>query len=62
MALMDTDEMKKIANRIMELCQKEGMTFRDAAMTLDIAKQRIFEGKEQAMEEAGGYKLKFKPF
>ena len=59
---MEIYEIQDMANKIMEMCQKKGMTFNEATLTLDITKQRICEGKERAMEEAGDYKLKFKRF
>lgn len=59
--MMD-EKMKALANDILEKCQKQGLTFRETTLVLDMAKQRAYEGKERAMEEAGEYKLKFKAF
>lgn len=59
---MSDERLKALANDILEKCQKQGLTFHETALVLDIAKQRAYEGKERAMEDAGEYKLKFKPF
>lgn len=57
------DEKKKVlANGILEQCQKQGLTFQETKALLMIAVQRVEEGQNRSMEEAGGYKLKFQPF
>ena len=56
------EKMKAIANDILEKCQKQGLTFWETTLVLDMAKQRVYEGREEAWEKAGEYKLKFRRF
>ena len=56
------DKMKALANDILEQCQKQGLTFSETRTLLMIMGQRVDEGRDRAMEEAGGCKLSFRPF
>lgn len=56
------DKMKALANDILEQCQKQGLTFQETKTLLMLMEQRVNEGRDCAMEEAGGYKLSFRPF
>jgi len=56
------ENMKSLANNILDQCQQQGLTFRDTKLLLDLMKQRVVEGQECVMEEAGDYQLKFRPF
>jgi len=59
--MMD-ENMKSLANNVLDQCQQQGLTFRDTKLLLDLIKQRVCEGQEHAMEEAGDYQLKFRHF
>ena len=56
------DKLETLANDILEKCQKQGLTFQVTKTLLMLMDQRVCEGKERAMEEAGEYKLKFRRF
>lgn len=56
------EKLKTLANDILEQCQKQGLTFRETKTLLTIMEQRVEEGRDRAMEEAGGCKLEFRPF
>lgn len=56
------EKMKALANDILKQCQEQGLTFQETKTLLIMMRQRVEEGREAAMEEAGKYKLKFRAF
>lgn len=56
------EKMRTLANDILRRCQEQGLTFAETKLLLRLIGQRVDEGRERAMEEAGEYKLKFRSF
>lgn len=59
---MKIEEMQEMANIIVETCKEKRMTYREAVLMLDLAKNCVYERMERAMgeTEVGGYIRKFK--
>lgn len=56
------DKMKALANDIMDMCQKQGLTFSEMRTLSTMLHVKWDEARDRAMEKAGDYRFTAEPF
>lgn len=54
---MDSEKIKALANDIMDMCQRQGLTFSEMRILSDMIHIKWDEARDRAMEKAGGHRF-----
>ena len=56
------EKMKTLANDIMNMCQRQGLTFSEMRILSTVLHAKWDEARDRAMEKAGDYRFTAEPF
>ncbi len=59
---MDAEKIKALANDIMDMCQRQGLTFSEMRTLSTMLRVKWGEARDCAMEKAGDYQFTAEPF
>ncbi len=54
---MNSEKIKALANDIMDMCQRQGLTFSEMRTLSDMIHIKWSEAQDRAMEKAGDYRF-----
>ncbi len=54
---MDNEKIKALANDIMDMCQRQGLTFSEMRTLSDVIHIKWDEARDRAMKKAGDYRF-----